>query len=162
MTVVDPTIPIPASFGIGRITQVSFVVDDLARSLPVYEALFGPFRTWRAEVDGSSISYRGQPAASTLHIGLARSGDVDVELVEIEAGDHPAREHLDTRGSGIQHVAFEVDDLESKRAAMVDAGFEVVVDGTTASGIRFCHLQEPDLLGYTVFELMQLPTEVSA
>lgn len=152
-----PSPAIPESLGLGRITQVSFVVDDLDRALPAYQALFGPIRTWRAEIDGSAISYRGAPAASTLRIGLGRSGDVDVELVAIESGDHPIREHLETKGSGIQHVAFEVDDIDSRRAALVDAGFEMIVDGTTSNGIRFCHLQAPDLLGYTVFELMQMP-----
>lgn len=149
-------------FGLGRVTQISFVVDDLDRALPAYEAIFGPFRCWSADVDGSSVSYRGKPAASTLRIGLATSGDVDIELVAVEAGEHPAMDHLRATGPGIQHIAFEVDDLEVKRAAMLEAGFEPVVDGTTATGIRFCHLQAPDRLGYTVFELMQLPEVASA
>ena len=147
----------PAGFGLGRVTQISFVVDDLDRALPAYEAIFGPFRCWSADVDGSRVSYRGKPAASTLRIGLATSGQVDIELVAVEAGEHPALDHLRTNGPGIQHIAFEVEDLDLKRSAMLEAGFEPVVDGTTGSGIRFCHLQAPDRLGYTVFELMQMP-----
>ena len=157
MTSATATEDPPVGFGLGRVTQISFVVDDLDRALPAYEAIFGPFRCWSADVDGSAVSYRGEPAASRLRIGLASSGGVDIELVAVEAGEHPALDHLRVTGPGIQHIAFEVDDLEAKRSAMLAAGFEPVIDGTTASGIRFCHLQAPDRLGYTVFELMQMP-----
>jgi hypothetical protein len=99
------------------------------------------------------------PAGCTLRVGLARCGDVDIELIAVEAGDHPIRDHVSTIGHGLHHVAFEVDDLDARRAAMEAEGFEVTVEGTTSNGIRFCHLRSPEVMGFTTFELMQLPAE---
>lgn len=158
----DRATAVGGTFGLGRVSQVSFAVEDFDRSLAFYEALFGPFRTWRAEVDGSTFSYRGVPTECTLQIGLARCGDVDIELIAVEAGSHPISDHIREHGSGLHHVAFVVDDLDAKRVELESSGFEMITEGSAGTGIRFCQFRVPALLGSTVVELMHVPSSVAA
>ena len=144
------------AFNLGRIVQIGFVVRDLKASLPYYTAIFGPFVTAHADVDAEKLSYRGSPAASTLNIGFGSSGDVEIELIEVESGDHPVDEHLRDHGDGIHHVSFQVEDVASKMGELMHAGFAVLMEGGPANGLRFCHLQNQAHLGHTVIELIQV------
>jgi methylmalonyl-CoA mutase C-terminal domain/subunit len=96
-----------------------------------------------------------------LRVGLARCGDVDVELIAVEAGDHPIADHLREHGPGLHHVAFEVDDLDARSAELQQHGFDLLMEGSAGNGIRFRHLKAPAPLG-SVFELMQLPASEPA
>jgi methylmalonyl-CoA/ethylmalonyl-CoA epimerase len=77
------------AFGLGPIDQISFAVVDLQAALPLYSALFGDFTTRRVELRPDRVSYRGQPASARLLLGFGRTGDVEVELVEVEEGEAP-------------------------------------------------------------------------
>jgi len=60
-------------------------------------------------------------------VGFLKIGEVHVELVEPAEPDSPLVKFLETRGQGIHHICFEVDDIEAevknfleKGAAMID------------------------------------------
>lgn len=143
--------------GLGPIDQVSFAVADIAASLPTYTALFGEFTTRHVEFTPDRVRYRGRPASARLHLAFARSGGLEIELVQIEDGEAPQADHLRDHGEGLHHVRFRVDDLPAKKAEMEALGFETVLHGTTASsGRAFAYLEAPALLGTTVIELIEV------
>jgi methylmalonyl-CoA/ethylmalonyl-CoA epimerase len=143
------------AFGLGPIDQISFAVVDLEAALPLYSALFGGFTIRRVELTPDRVSYRGQPASARLLLGFGRTGDVEVELVEVEEGEAPSLEHLRRHGQGLHHVRFPVDDVVAKEAELEAAGFRTVLHGTTPRGSVFAYLEAPDGLGYTLIELIQ-------
>ncbi|MCH2184453.1 hypothetical protein MK280_01120, partial [Myxococcota bacterium] len=51
---------------LGPIDQVGYVVHDLDASLPLYEALFGPFEIMDAPLDG--VLFRGEEISCHLKI----------------------------------------------------------------------------------------------
>jgi methylmalonyl-CoA/ethylmalonyl-CoA epimerase len=146
-----------ASFGLGPIDQVSFAVPDLDEAMPIYEALFGEFTVRETAMTPDVVKYRGQPADAKLRLAFARSGDVEIELVQLTHGGGPALEHIERHGHGMQHIRFVVDDLEAKLASMLDAGFAEVLKGVSPRGSRYAYVEAPDLLGHTMIELIQQP-----
>jgi len=153
------TTSILPELGLGPIDQVSFAVADLEAVLPAYVGIFGPFTTRRVTFDPALVSYRGQPAGASLLLAFGRSGDVEIELVQVEAGEAPAAEHVRRHGDGMHHVRVPVDDVATTRGRLEAAGFTTVLEGTSPRGSRFAYLEAPDRLGTTMLELLQQPPQ---
>jgi hypothetical protein len=150
---VDPALS--QRFGLGPIDQISFAVADVDEAAPRYAAMFGgPFAV--VEVPPMDITYRGRPSSVELKLAFGRTADIEVELVEVVAGDSPAADHLTAHGEGFFHVRFPVTDLLATQTAMEDEGFEVTFAGS-AGALQFAYLVAPLLNNMTV-ELIQFPT----
>lgn len=152
-----PAADVATRFDLGPIDQISFAVDDLDAALPRYAALFGEFTVRTVRLTPERVRYRGRPMSATLALGFARSGDVEIELVQVLDGDAPSLEHLRDHGEGLHHVRFRVADIEARKQVLVEAGYEIVVEGTTERGSSFAYLEAPAGLGHTVIELIQPP-----
>ena len=151
-----------AGFDLGPIDQVSFAVESIEAALPLYTAMFGAFTVRDSSFSPDRVTYRGRPVEAELRLAFARSGDVEIELVEILSGDGPSLEHIRRHGPGLHHVRFEVDDLASKVLEMAEAGFEPVLRGASARGSLFAYLEMPERLGYSMIELIQQPAAAGA
>jgi catechol 2,3-dioxygenase-like lactoylglutathione lyase family enzyme len=141
-------------FDLGRVDQISFAVSDMDASLPVFRALFGEFTLRRAMLTPDNATYRGRPASATLLLAFGRSGDVEIELIEVEEGMAPPLEHIQRHGEGMHHVRFRVADHDAKNAELEAAGFTTILRGRTATG-SFSYLEAPDALGHSVVELIE-------
>lgn len=154
---VASAVDVSTAFDLGPVDQIGFAVADLDASLPVYAAVFGPFTRRASTFSPDRVQHHGQPSSATLELAFARSGDVEIELVQVTDGDAPAAEHVRAHGEGLHHVRFTVDDVDAKRALMEAAGFTTVLAGTSPRGSRFVYLERPDQLGHTQIELLQEP-----
>jgi catechol 2,3-dioxygenase-like lactoylglutathione lyase family enzyme len=152
-----PADPVADRFDLGPIDQISFAVEDMATALPRYAALFGEFTVRTVRLTPDRVTYRGEPASATLVLGFGRTGDVEIELVQVAEGDAPALEHIRRHGEGLHHVRFRVSDIAERKAALTGAGFDLVLDGTTERGSSFAYLEAPESYGHTVIELIQEP-----
>lgn len=146
-----------AGFGLGPIDQIGFAVADLDAALPAYAAIFGEFTRRDSTFTPERVRYRGEPSSAELALAFARSGELEIELVEIRKGDGPAAQHIREYGAGLHHVRFTVADIEAKCAAMEAAGFEKVLSGISPRGSRFAYFEKPEQFGHTQFELLQEP-----
>jgi catechol 2,3-dioxygenase-like lactoylglutathione lyase family enzyme len=144
-----------ARFGLGPIDQVAYVVEDLERSLPRYEAIFGPFEVGESPLPDCTI--RGRRADCRLRLAVNRDGPVEIELIQVLEGEPPQAEHLRRHGEGLHHVRFRVDDLDARLEPLVAAGFEVLLFKRFGPGVAFAYVETPVELGSSVIELLQLP-----
>lgn len=97
------------------IHHIGVAVDDLEAAIRTYEALFG------ATVEHRSVVHdQGVDAASVL-VGSSR-----VELVAPTGEDTPVGRFLASRGPGMHHVAYEVDDVGVVLAELREAGAELI------------------------------------
>jgi len=153
------TSPIPPveQFGLGAIDQISFAVTDAEEAAQRYQAIFGPFQI--VDVPAMDVTYRGRPSTVTLKLGFARSGSLEIELVQVVDGDSPAKDHVAAEGDGFHHVRFPVSDLKATQAAMEREGWVTTFAGESAA-ISFAYLEPPPAQVGTVIELIQgLPPE---
>jgi methylmalonyl-CoA/ethylmalonyl-CoA epimerase len=142
-------IRVPPPLGLqGDFFQVGVVVRDLDCGMEQYRRLLGlgPFMQIRTDY---RARYRNWEGRISNRNAFARWGDMYLEMVEPGIGEGNAREWLETRGEGIFHLGYAVDDL-SQRPGGVECCFEsfgaTMPDGSAA----VIHLDTVDMLGYFV------------
>ena len=97
------------------IHHLGVAVADLDEALETYRRLFGASLEHR-----STVADQGVDAMSLL-VGGSR-----IELLSPTAEDSPVGRFLASRGPGMHHVAYAVDDVESALAALADEGVELI------------------------------------
>jgi methylmalonyl-CoA/ethylmalonyl-CoA epimerase len=146
--------PVARDLGLGPIDQVAYVVESLERALPRYEAMFGPFQVATYEMKDCTI--RGRQANCALRLAINNAGPVEIELIEVVAGETTHSEHLKRHGEGLHHVRFRVGDLEPKVAALEAEGYRTVLQKRFGPTIAFAYLESPPEIGGSVIELFQM------
>ena len=72
--------------------------------------------------------------------------DSEVELLESIDLDGPVAKHIDSRGEGVQHIAFRVEDLDAALAEMKAKGIRLIDQvprkGAGGAKIAFIHPKE--------------------
>lgn len=154
----DPSPPARSTtdrFGLGPIDQVGYVVADLDSSLPRYEALFGPFQVGEVAIDGAR--FRGCEIDCRLKIATHDEGPVEIELIQVLAGETPHTEHLRRHGEGPQHVRFRITDIEAKMAELEAAGYEDIFFKRFGPDVAFTYMESPPEMGSALIELLEMP-----
>jgi methylmalonyl-CoA/ethylmalonyl-CoA epimerase len=95
--------------------HLGFAVTDLDEAVATYGRLFGAKLEHR-----DAVAEQGVEAASVL-VGASR-----IELLVPTCDDTPVGRFLATRGPGMHHVAYEVDDVGSALAGLARAGAELI------------------------------------
>ncbi len=127
----------------------------MAEAVSLLEPLFGQFDVRESVLVPGTVVYRGQEEEIRLRLGTCQSGSVEIELVEVLAGDWPTVDHIGRHGPGLHHVRFVVADLDAESAQMQAAGFREVLRGVSPRGSRFAYLEAPGVLGPSMVELLQ-------
>ena len=97
------------------IHHLGVAVDDLDEALWTYERLFGAELEHRATVRDQGIE------AAAVLVGSGR-----VELLSPLEADTPVGRFLASRGAGMHHVAFEVEDIRAALDSLRRDGAELV------------------------------------
>jgi methylmalonyl-CoA/ethylmalonyl-CoA epimerase len=129
----------------GRIDHVGVAVSDLDAAVTLYEGTFGMPVAHRETVDSQGVE------AVLLDVGESH-----VELLAPLAEDTPVGRFLASRGPGLHHVAYRVDDVAATLDALRSAGVRLI-DEAPRSGIRgsrvaFLH---PSASGGVLTEIVQ-------
>ena len=97
------------------IHHLGVAVADLDEALATYSALFGARVEHRSTVPDQGVD------AMSLLVGADR-----IELVSPTDADTPVGRFLASRGPGMHHVAYEVDDVGAVLAELSEAGAELI------------------------------------
>jgi methylmalonyl-CoA/ethylmalonyl-CoA epimerase len=97
------------------IHHVGLAVVNLDEAVRTYERLFGGRLEHRARVEDQGVE------AASIRVGESR-----VELLAALGDDTPVGRFLASRGPGMHHVAYEVDDVHSALAQLAEAGADLI------------------------------------
>ena len=113
-----------------RIAHIGIAVRALDDILPFYRDVLGMPEVPLADADGARIAGLG-------------AGESLVELLEARTPDTPIGKFVATRGPGIPHICFAVDDLDDALARCRAAGVRLIDDaprlGAEGKRIAFLH-----------------------
>lgn len=138
------------------VQQVCIVVKDIDRAIEYYTSTFGmgPFRV--SDVDMEGVLLRGRPISTKIKVAFAESGPLQVELIQPVEGKNIYTEFLDSKGEGLHHLGFQVDDLDAMLAELAKEGIEPVFHKSYPDlGIAFAYLNT-DRIGGAIFELIEV------
>jgi methylmalonyl-CoA/ethylmalonyl-CoA epimerase len=111
------------------------------------------------ELFGAGASPVEENPARGVRLAELRFGEGPaVELVTPLGEASPVARFLETRGEGIHHLAFEVDDIDASMAELRQAGLAFISEtpqaGAGGSLVAFIH---PRTLGGVLVEIRQAP-----
>jgi methylmalonyl-CoA epimerase len=128
-----------------RVSHIAVAVPSVDEAAKFYEEKLGLKLVGREAVAGSKVV-----------VGFIPVGDTRIELVQPAAPDSPITKFLETRGPGLQHICFEVDDVTAELARLDAAGVRLIDKvphpGAHGTMVGFIH---PAATGGVLVELSQ-------
>lgn len=132
-----------------KIYHIAIAVSNIEEAAKFYENVLG------LNLSGVEVV-----AAQKTKAGFFRIGELNIELVEPTEPDSPLVKFLETKGQGIHHICFEVDDVEAEVKAFIEKGV-IMVDqkprpGAHQTKVAFVH---PKSSNGVLIELCELPNK---
>lgn len=129
------------------IDHVGIAVDDLDGSVERYRRTLGVEPSHRERVEDQGVEEVLFPAGTSF-----------IQLLGSLGADTPVGRFLATRGPGVHHVAYRVDDVAAALARLRGQGVRLVDEvprrGSRDTLIAFVHPKE---MGGVLIELVQVP-----
>lgn len=138
------------------ITQVGIVVRDIEKTARDFAEFFGiPVPKWvlTDTVDKAQTRLHGAPTQARAKLAFMRFGSLDIELIEPD--EHPStwREHLESRGEGVHHIAFVITGMPDTVRGLEAHGYPLIQKGEYTGG-RYAYIETSGTLK-TLLELLE-------
>src|ERR1017187_6955833 len=118
--------------GLKVVTQVAIVCRDIEATSKRWAAVLGvdppQIRTTKPGHEVKVI-FRGRPSEGQAKLAFIKLGQVTLELIQPVGGDTSWKQYLDTNGEGVQHIAFQVADMDKTIQSFGDNGMAVLHQG---------------------------------
>ena len=132
-----------------KIHHVAVAVDNLDEAAKFYQNVLG------LDLAGVEVV-----SAQKTKVGFFKIGASNIELVQPAEPDSPLDKFLKTKGQGIHHVCFEVDDIEAEIKSLLENGATMIDEkprpGAHNSRVAFIH---PKSSSGVLIELVELSKE---
>lgn len=130
---------------IKRVEHIAIAVDSIKQSLGLMRDTFG-----------LELEYEEQIGSTRL--AMLPVGETYIELLEGQGPDSGVTEWINEKGTGLFHICFEVEDIESAIAELKakNVGLQTDTWRTGHGGSKIIFL-DPKSTGNCVIELAQLP-----
>ena len=117
---------------VNKISHLGIAVKDLDAVVKMYEEMLGVKASGFEEVEEQKVKVAFLPV-----------GETRIEFLQSTSPDGPIARYIEKKGEGIQHIAFEVDDLEAELQRLKESGVRLI-DETPRKGagghqIAFVH-----------------------
>lgn len=142
--------------------HIGWVVRDCAAAQRELSARLGAGRFVSAGEESrfDAALVHGRPVPFSLRIAFGVLGGVLLELLEPLDDRSPHAEFLASRGEGLHHLAFLVEDFDEQLAAA--SGLDRLIDGTgPGNPVRWVYLESGGL-GGTIIELLERTPQAEA
>mgnify|MGYP003376590327 FL=1 len=121
-----------------RVDHIGIAVDDLAAAKRLY-----------GEVLGLKLLFEEEVPTEKVRIAAYDGGGMRIELLESTSPDGPIGRHVATRGPGIHHVCYQVDDVSAAVNRLAGAGVRMIDTAPRpgAGGCRVAFVHPKGALG---------------
>jgi len=130
-----------------KINHIAVAVNNVEEAAKFYQ-----------NVLGLTLSGVEVVAAQKTKVGFFKIGESNVELVQPSEPDSPLVKFLETKGPGIHHICFEVDDVEAEVKTFLEKGATMVDQkprpGAHNTKVAFVH---PKSSSGVLIELCEFP-----
>jgi methylmalonyl-CoA/ethylmalonyl-CoA epimerase len=129
-----------------KINHIAIAVNNLEDAAQFYQNVLG------LNLSGVEVV-----TAQKTKVGFFKIGESNIELVQPSDPDSPLVKFLETKGQGIHHICFEVDDVETEVKAFLQKGVTMVDQkarpGAHNTKVAFIH---PKSSGGVLIEICEL------
>ena len=130
-----------------KINHIAIAVNNIEEATKFYQ-----------EVMGLTLSGVEVVTAQKTKVGFFKIGESNIELVQPAEPASPLVKFLETKGQGIHHICYEVEDVEAEVKAYLDKGATLIDQkprpGAHNTKVAFIH---PKSSSGVLIELCELP-----
>ena len=130
-----------------KINHIAIAVNNIEEASKFYQTVLG--------LDLSGVEL---VTAQRTKVGFFKIGESNIELVQPGDPGSPIAKFLETKGQGIHHICFEVDDVEAEVKAYLEKGAALIDQkprpGAHNTKVAFIH---PKSSSGVLIELCELP-----
>lgn len=117
---------------IHKINHIGIAVTSIDISIPLYQDVLGLEFLGTEEV-----------AEQKVRVAMFKIGEVKIELLEPTSPDSPIAKHIEKKGEGIHHIAYESENVAASLKNLESKGVELIDkearDGAHGMKIAFLH-----------------------
>jgi catechol 2,3-dioxygenase-like lactoylglutathione lyase family enzyme len=140
--------------GLKTVVQVAIVTKDIEASARRWAAVLGmeaPKITTTRPGEQVKVEFRGKPSGGQAKLAFFKLGQVVLELIEPVGKGTSWKQYLDQHGEGVQHLGFQVQDLNQAIANAQKAGMPVLHRGRyDKDNGDYVYVDSEKLLGTTL------------
>lgn len=141
-----------------KIHHLCIVVEDIAKTVAYYESLgIGPWE----DMDLSTYTTVQWPHGKAHFLGLTFKrcdvGAMQIQLCQPGTEQTRERQFLETRGEGVYHIGFVVEDIDAAQAQGEALGLPILARARRDDGSGYTYFDNADHAG-VVLELRQSPS----
>lgn len=117
---------------VNKLDHIGIAVNNLEESVKFYEEILGLKLQGIETVEEQKVKVAFLPL-----------GDTELELLEATSPDSPIAKFIESKGQGVQHLAFRVDNIEKVLGEMKEKGIRLIDErpryGAGGARIAFLH-----------------------
>ena len=133
-----------------RIDHLAIAVNDLEEAVVFYRDVLKLPLVERRETLGQKTGMRS---------AVMSAGNFQIVLIEGTSPESQVSRYIEKYGPGVQHVAFEVEDIDSTQRALAENGLEFSTGVLEAPGLRQAFSKRDQVSGM-MYELIERTGEI--
>jgi methylmalonyl-CoA/ethylmalonyl-CoA epimerase len=121
--------------------HICIVVKDIEKTKSYYESIgIGPWVDYPPLVEYTKLNVMDEKGFFATRFVYTQIGDLQLQLAQPGEGKTIYKEFLETKGEGVFHIGFEVDDIGAVEKQLTDNEMKVLASGRRDDGSGFSYL----------------------
>jgi len=131
--------------------HICIVVKDIEKTKSYYESIgIGPWVDYPPLVEYTNLNVMDEQGFFATRFVYTQIGDLQLQLAQPGEGKSHYEGFLETKGEGVFHIGFEVEDVEAAEKQLTDNEIRVLASGRRDDGSGFSYLDTREGAGVTL------------
>lgn len=125
----------------GNPHHICIVVKDIEKTKSYYESIgIGPWSEYPPLVEYTRLNVADEAGFLNTRFLFTQIGDLQLQLAQPGEGKSHYKDFLETKGEGVFHIGFEVDDVDAAENELTGTGMDILASGRRDDGSGFTYL----------------------
>ena len=135
----------------GNPHHICIVVKDIEKTKSYYESIgIGPWTEYPPLVEYTQLNVEDEAGFLSTRFVFTQIGDLQLQLAQPGDGKSHYKDFLETKGEGVFHIGFAVDDVDAAEGELTGGGMKVLASGRRDDGSGFSYLDTRQQAGVTL------------
>ena len=131
--------------------HICIVVKDIEKTKSYYESIgVGPWVDYPPLVEYTKLNVMDEKGFFDTRFVYTHIGNLQLQLAQPGEGKTIYKDFLETKGEGVFHLGFEVDDVDAVEKQLTDNEMKVLASGRRDDGSGFSYLDTRKQAGVTM------------
>jgi catechol 2,3-dioxygenase-like lactoylglutathione lyase family enzyme len=135
----------------GKPHHICIVVKDIEKTRSYYESIgIGPWVDYPPLVEYTKLNVIDEKGFFDTRFVYTQIGNLQLQLAQPGEGKTIYKDFLETKGEGVFHIGFEVDDVDAVEKRLTEDEMKVLASGRRDDGSGFSYLDTREQAGVTL------------